>query len=61
MGALAIVHDINLAARYAERLMLLADGRVLAERPVAGMLQPALIEAAFDVPGARHPAIVAAM
>ncbi|XHO07516.1 Hemin import ATP-binding protein HmuV (plasmid) [Ralstonia syzygii] len=68
MGALAIVHDINLAARYADRLVLLADGRILADGPVAGMLQPALIEAAFgvpvravDVPGARHPAIVAAM
>ncbi len=68
MGALAIVHDINLAARYADRLVLLADGRVLAEGPVAGMLQPALIEAAFgvpvrtvDVPGTRHPTIVAAM
>lgn len=68
MGALAIVHDINLAARYADRLVLLAHGRVLASGPVNEMLQPPLIEATFGVPvravhlpDSAHPAIVAAL
>jgi len=66
MGVLAIVHDINLAARYADRLVLLAHGRVLAAGPVDALLAPPLIEATFGVrvqaiavAGEARPAIVA--
>lgn len=34
-GALVVLHDLDLAARYADRLVWIADGRILAEGPVA--------------------------
>ena len=49
-GVLAVLHDLNLAAQYADRLVVLRRGRVLAEGPPSDVLAPALVEAAFDVP-----------
>ena len=41
-GRLAVValHDLNLAARFCDRLAVLAGGTVLAEGPPAEVLQP---------------------
>lgn len=49
VAALCIAHDVNLAARFADRLCLLRDGRVLAEGPPADVLRADLLEACFGV------------
>ena len=54
---LAALHDLNLAALYADHLVLLAHGTVLASGPPAQVLTAALIEQAFGVSViiATHP------
>ncbi len=49
MTAIAAIHDLNLAARYCDRLVLLKQGRVVTEGEPADVLQPSLIAAAFGV------------
>jgi len=52
-----VLHDLNLAARGADRLLLLAEGRALAEGPPARVLDPELIQRAFgaEVAILDHP------
>ncbi|HLX00991.1 MAG TPA: hemin ABC transporter ATP-binding subunit, partial [Trinickia sp.] len=47
LGALAIVHDPNLAARHADRIALLVEGAILAHGAPRDMMQPDLIERCF--------------
>jgi iron complex transport system ATP-binding protein len=47
--ACAVVHDLELAARYAERLLVLADGRLVADGPPADVLTPTLIAEVFGM------------
>lgn len=49
LTAVAAIHDLNLAARFCDRLVVLAEGRVLAEGPAADVLTPGTIEDAFGV------------
>ncbi len=49
VGVLAILHDINLAAVFADCLCLLRQGRVVASGPIADILTTRHLEAAFDV------------
>ncbi|MCB9550459.1 MAG: heme ABC transporter ATP-binding protein [Myxococcales bacterium] len=65
-GVLAVLHDLDAAARYADRIALLADGRALADGPPAEVLVPATLEAAYQIPldvvhppGHDHPVVVA--
>jgi iron complex transport system ATP-binding protein len=48
-GVLAIVHDLNLAARYADRLVLLADGRIRADGSPFEVLQSVALADAFGL------------
>jgi iron complex transport system ATP-binding protein len=50
-GALAIIalHDLSLARRFAQRLLLLHQGRLLADGPPAQALSPANLAAAFGI------------
>jgi ABC-type cobalamin/Fe3+-siderophores transport system ATPase subunit len=50
LAALVISHHINVAARFADRLVLLAAGRVVAAGAPAQVLEPARLEAAFGWP-----------
>jgi iron complex transport system ATP-binding protein len=43
------VHDLNLAATYCDRVVVLLDGRVIAAGPVADVLVPDVIKRAFAV------------
>lgn len=54
---LAILHDLNLAAAYADRLALLHKGRLSAFAEPWEALDPALLSEIFDCPiaVARHP------
>ena len=44
---LMVVHDLNLAARYAERVVVLHEGRISAAGPPSVALRPEEIETAF--------------
>ena len=65
LGVLAIVHDPNLALRYADEATLMRDGRVLASGPPAEALTAETLERAYRVPvrvlrpeGERVPLVV---
>ncbi len=55
MAALAVLHDVNLAAAYADDVVLLKAGRVLAAGPVAEILTIERLQQLFDVPMASAP------
>lgn len=48
-GALAVLHDLDLAARYADRLVWMKDGRVVADGPVAETLTETRIAEVYGV------------
>jgi iron complex transport system ATP-binding protein len=50
LTVVSTLHDLTLAGQYADRLTLLADGRVVAEGPPAEVLTPAALQAHY---GAR--------
>ena len=54
LTAIAAIHDLNMAARYCDRLVLLKDGRVLAEGSPEEVLVPETIGAAFGVRAAVY-------
>lgn len=65
-GVLAVVHDLNLASQYADRLVVLRKGRVVAAGEPAAVLTPETVQEAFAVtvclmryPQRRVPLIVA--
>ena len=49
LTAVAAIHDLHMAARYCDRLVLLSGGRVLAEGTPEEVLTPEAIESAFGV------------
>ena len=55
--AVAAIHDLNLAAHYCDRLVLLADGEVLAAGPPASVLTESALARAFDAEAvvSHHP------
>lgn len=57
-AALAVLHDLGLAARWCDRLVLLHDGRVLAAGTPDEVLRPDVLRVAYgvEVAVARHPA-----
>lgn len=54
LTAVAAIHDLNMAARYCDKLVLLSGGRVLAEGPPNEVLGPETIESAFGVKSAVY-------
>ena len=49
LTAVAAIHDLNLAARYCDRLVVLSRGRVLAEGEPSAVLLPEVLAAAFGI------------
>lgn len=49
-GVLVALHDLGLAARYCDRLLLLADGRLRAAGSPAQVLQAGLLETVYGLP-----------
>jgi iron complex transport system ATP-binding protein len=49
-GVIAVLHDFNLAAMFADRLLVMSRGRVAAAGAPAEALGDALIGSVFDVP-----------
>jgi len=58
-GVLAILHDLNLAAQYADRIALLRGGRVVAVGTPREVLQADTLCAAFETPVVvtKHPCL----
>ena len=44
-----VVHDINAAAAYSDRIVAMRDGRVVAEGPTAELMDPAVLRKVFDL------------
>ncbi len=57
VGVMAILHDLNLAAQYADRIVMLQQGEVAAQGTVGEVLEPDLIRHLFaiDVSIMPHP------
>lgn len=53
ISALLASHDLNLAGAFADRLVLLSDGRVVADGPPDMVLNPELIEKVYGLPMKR--------
>ena len=65
-GVLAIVHDLNLAAAYADRVVLMHEARVVRTGTPAQVLQADILESVFDIPmlviphpQLSHPLVIA--
>ena len=65
-GVLAIVHDLNLAAAYADRVVLMHEARIVETGTPAEVLRADLLEAVFDIPmlviphpQLAHPLVIA--
>jgi iron complex transport system ATP-binding protein len=50
VAVIAIVHDLNLAAQYADRIALLKNGRLQRIDGVQNIVTPEAVEACFDLP-----------
>jgi len=48
-AALVVTHDINLAAQFADHILLMKHGKVLAAGPPRAVLTPELLREVFDV------------
>lgn len=57
IGVVAILHDINLAARYADHIVTLKDGRLAFDGPPGELLDADRLKDLFDHPFSivRHP------
>jgi cobalamin transport system ATP-binding protein len=50
LGVLAVLHDINMAVRFADQTALLVEGKVVASGSPAEVLTPERLSAAYDLP-----------
>jgi iron complex transport system ATP-binding protein len=57
VGVLVILHDLNLAAQYADRLLMLKDGKLIASGNPQTVLTREIIEETFAIPVivTQHP------
>ena len=45
-----VLHDINVAARYADRIVAMRDGVVVADAPAREIMRPEVLGAVYDTP-----------
>lgn len=55
LAVLVAMHDLNLASLYADRLVLLVDGRIRASGKPAEVLTTEILQGAYHVPLHVHP------
>lgn len=55
VGVLVVLHDVNLAARWSNRILLLAGGQCVAEGTPAAMLTPVSLQRVYGVPALVIP------
>src|SRR5204863_5329499 len=49
LTVLAVLHDLNLAALFCPRLLLLHEGRLIADGPPEAVMTPALVRTAYGI------------
>jgi iron complex transport system ATP-binding protein len=49
VATVVVLHDLNLAARYCDRLILLHHGEVAAAGPTDEVLMPHILEPVYDI------------
>lgn len=49
VGVVIVIHEINMAARFCDRLVALKDGGLIAEGPPASFMTASRLEAIYDV------------
>lgn len=56
-GVLVVLHDLNLAAQYADHIILMQSGKIVAQGTPEDVFQPQLVRDVFsiDVAIVRHP------
>ena len=54
LGVVSVTHDLNLALTYADRVMLLDEGRVVADGDPRAVITPDNVHRIFDVHAAVH-------
>ncbi len=66
LGMLTVLHDLNLAAAYADRVVLMQDARITAAGRPTEVLRADLLESVFDIPmlviphpQLSHPLVIA--
>ncbi len=53
LGVLAVLHDLNMAARYADRVAIIENGRLTAIGPTRETLDPDRLSTVFETPIVR--------
>ncbi|MCA0247284.1 MAG: heme ABC transporter ATP-binding protein [Proteobacteria bacterium] len=53
LGVLAVLHDLNMAARYADRVAIVENGRLTAIGPTRETLDPVRLSSVFETPIVR--------
>ncbi|WP_203137340.1 iron ABC transporter ATP-binding protein [Microbacterium sp. JZ31] len=48
LRVIVVLHDINFAATYADRIVAMRDGRIVADAPSAEIMRPDVLEAVYD-------------
>jgi len=49
MAFVVVTHDLNLALRYCTNILLLHEGRVIAQGPPDDVIRPAILESVYEV------------
>jgi len=52
LSVIAVLHDLNLAARFCDELILLHEGGCHSQGPTAHILQPHIVQAVYGVEAA---------
>jgi len=50
LAVIAVVHDLTLAAAFADRIAAIHDGRIVADGPPADVISPELVERVYGLP-----------
>lgn len=65
MTIIAVIHDLNLAARFADRIVVLKEGKIIAQGDAAAVINPTNLAAAFNIlarviedPVAKNPVVI---
>ncbi|OZA92213.1 MAG: iron-hydroxamate transporter ATP-binding subunit [Azorhizobium sp. 39-67-5] len=50
IGVVAVLHDVNMAARFCDHIVALHSGDLIAQGPPSDIMQPAPLEAIYGIP-----------